>query len=135
MAKMRNQTDADAIRIVNRYRQAGTAEVESVLNEYLKLADEYERRGWARYGAPGWIDQLRSLCEARLAVFYKVRGDSEAYKTHVRRAIEHANRANPNSGHTEEDVCGLVERLDEANIQPKWRKELSTTTPATQSRL
>src|SRR3954469_18100928 len=83
MARMKKQTDADVIRMVNRYQQAGTAEVETVLKDYLTLADDYERKGWARYGAPGWIDELRSLCEARLAVFYKAVGNVEAYQTHV----------------------------------------------------
>jgi hypothetical protein len=124
MAKMKKQTDADVIRIVSRYRQAGTAEVEVVLKEYLALADEYERRGWARYGAPGWIDELRSNCEARLAVFYRAVGNREAYQTHVRSAIAHRKRANPDVPYTEEGVCGLVERLDEVHIQPRWHKEV-----------
>lgn len=49
MAKMKKQTDSDAIRIVACYKQAGIAQVESVLKDYLVFADDYERRGWARY--------------------------------------------------------------------------------------
>ena len=45
MARMRKQTDADVMRMVNRYRQAGTAEVEIVLKDYLALADDYEGKG------------------------------------------------------------------------------------------
>src|SRR5262245_33168178 len=120
MRKMDKQTGADAIRIVSRYRQAGTGEVEVVLKDYLALADDYEQKGWARYGAPGWIDDLRSLCEARLAVFYKAVGSAAAYQAHVRRAIEYRKRINPNFTYTEEDICELAERLDDVNIQPRW---------------
>jgi len=130
MASMKKQTDADAIRMVSRYQQAGTAEVETVLKDYLALADHYERKGWAPYGAPGWIDELRSLCEARLAVFYQAIGNSEAYRTHVYRAIQHRKRVYPDNIYTEEDVCGMVVRLDDANIQPRWRNELSKPVPS-----
>ena len=133
MARMQKQTDADVITMVNRYRQAGTAEVETVLKDYLTLADDYERKGWARYGAPGWIDDLRGLCEARLAVFHKAVGNTEAYQIHVHRAIEHLKRVHPDVAYTEQGVCVGVMRLDDANIQPRWRKELSKRTPPDQS--
>ena len=127
MAQMKKQTDADVIKMVNRYKQAGVTEVDTVLNDYLALADEYERKGWGRYGAPGWIDELRGTCEARLAVFHKAIGNEAAYQTHVRRAIQQRKRAYPDIDYTEEDVCGWVERLDEVHIKPKWRDEVSRT--------
>jgi hypothetical protein len=125
MVKMRRQTDADVIRIVKQYKEAGVGEVEGVLNEYLALADDYERRGWGRYGAPGWIDELRSDCEARLAAFCKAVGKEDAYQLHARRAVADRKRANPNSTATAEDLCDFVERLDAANIQPRWRRDVA----------
>lgn len=130
MVRMKKQTDADVIRWVIRYRQAGTGEVEVVLKDYLALADEYERKGWARYGAPGWIDELRSICEARLAVFSKAVGNMEAYQMHVHRAIEHRKRVYPGTDCTGDDICGFVERLDDIHIQPRWRTELNKRAPS-----
>jgi hypothetical protein len=124
VARWKQKTDADVVAIVRRYQAANISEVETVLTDYLALADEYERSGWSRYGAPGWIDELRSNCEARLAVFYRALGNGEAYQTHLRRAIAHRKRAHPEHDYTEEDVCGCVENLDAANIQPNWRKQL-----------
>lgn len=128
MAKWNQQTGADVIEFVNRYRQAGTGEVETVLKDFLARGDEYDRLGWARYGAPGWIDEFRSNCEARLAVFHKVVGNIDAYQTHVRSAIAHLKRVHPDATYTEEDICGFVERLDEIHIKPQWRTELTNTT-------
>ena len=122
---MRRQTDADVIRIVKRYKEANVAEGTRVLNDYLALADDYERRGWERYGAPGWIDELRSDCEARLAVFYKALGRDGAYQAHVNRAIAFRKRVNPRSDATAADLCNFVDGLDAANIQPRWRSEVS----------
>ena len=130
MAKMKKQTDADVIRIVKRYKEAGVGEVEGVLNEYLALADDYERRGWGRYGAPGWIDELRSDCEARLAVFYKAVGKGDAYQMHASLAVADRKRANPKSTSTAEDLCEFVDKLDEANIQPRWRRDVAATKKA-----
>lgn len=47
---MKKQTDADVIRIVSRYRQAGIGEVEVVLKDYLALADEYGGGGGRAMG-------------------------------------------------------------------------------------
>lgn len=124
MANWKKQTDADSVRIVGRYKQAGVRDVEAVLNDYLGLADGYERRGWGRFGAPGWIDELRSNCEARLAVFYKATGKEDAYRSHVNRAIAFRTRAHPNTSCTADEVCGFVERLDALNIKPMWREEV-----------
>lgn len=128
MRKWNQQTGADAIEFVNRYRQAAPGEVETVLKDYLACGDEYERRGWARYGPPGWIDEFRSNCEARLAVFHKAAGNTDAYQIYVRRAIAHLKRVRPDTTYTEEDVCGFVERLDMIHIKPQWRTELTNTT-------
>jgi len=125
------KTDADVVAIVGRYREAKISQVESVFTDYLAMADDYERRGWSRYGAPGWIDELRSLCEARLAVFHKATGREDAYREHVRRAIAFRKRVNPDVDYTEEEVCGFVERLDSANIRPNWRRELGQQGGAT----
>ena len=59
----KHKTDADVVTFVRRYREAKLEDVEAVLRNYLAMADEYERREWRRYGAPGWIDELRSACE------------------------------------------------------------------------
>jgi hypothetical protein len=124
VARWKQKTDADVVAYVRRYQAANISEVETVLKDYLAMADEYERSGWSRYGAPGWIDELRSNCEARLAVFYKALGNEEAYQTHLRRAIAHRKRTHPERDYTEKDVCGFVESLDAANIRPTWRKQL-----------
>jgi hypothetical protein len=124
MAAWKKKTDADVVAIVGRYREAKVSEVETVIADYLALTDEYERRGWSRYGAPGWIDELRSLCEARLAVFYKATGREHEYREHVRRAIAFRKRVNQKADYTEEEICEAVERLDSGNIRPNWRKEL-----------
>ena len=124
LVEWKKKTDADVLVIVARYREAKISQVESVFADYLAMADEYERRGWSRYGAPGWIDELRSLCEARLAVFHKATGRQDAYREHVRRAIAFRKRVYPDGDHTEEEVCGFVERLDSANLRPSWRRQL-----------
>lgn len=139
MVKMRKKTDADVIRMVKRYKEAGVGEVEGVLNENLALADDYERRGWGRYGAPGWIDELRSGCEARLAVFYKAIGKDDAYQEHVSRAVMYRKRANKTANRNSnvdfnaaaKGLCEFVEKLDAAHIQPRWRRDVAAIkTPA-----
>jgi hypothetical protein len=133
MIKMKKKTDADVIRFIKSYKEAGVEEVEGVLNNYLALADDYERRGWGRYGAPGWIDELRSGCEARLAVFYKAVGKDDAYQGHVSRAITYRIRANRTANRKSnvdfdaaaKGLCELVEQLDATNIQPRWRRDVA----------
>lgn len=124
VGEWKQRTDADAVAIVQRYREAKISDVEAVLKDYLAMADEYEKRGWGRYGARGWIDDLRSLCEARIAVFCKATARDDAYREHVRRAIAFRKRVSPGIDYTEDEICAAVERLDSASIQPNWKKEL-----------
>lgn len=119
--------------MVSRYQAAGVNEVESVLNEFLALADDYERRGWGKLGAPGWINDLRGLCEARLAVYFEATGKRDLFQVHMGRALEHFKKVNPGVNPTEAGTREGIERLDAANIQPRWRTELSAGSAATSS--
>ena len=125
MARMSKKTGADAVSMARRYQQAPVSEVEACLNDYLALADEYERKGWGQYGAPGWIHELRGLCEGRLAAFHRAHGDPKSYHAHMDRALAHAKKANPGIDYVETDILERVERLDAANIPPNWRKQIS----------
>jgi hypothetical protein len=125
MARMEEKTGKDAVTMVQRYKQASAEQVETVLKDYLALADEYERRGWEQYGSPGWIENLRGLCEARLAVFHDALGRADLYGIHMQRAIAHFKRANPKPDYTDAGVRELIERLDVGNIQPRWRTIIS----------
>jgi hypothetical protein len=142
MAAMDKKTGEDAVTMVQRYKEASVAEVETVLKEYLVLANEYERRGWGQYGSPGWIENLRGLIEARLAVFHDALGRADLYGTHMQRALAHFKRADPKPDYTEAGVRELIERLDVGNIQPRWRNmirqpirsETNSTSPPAGSR-
>jgi hypothetical protein len=123
MARMSKKTGEDAVSMARRYQQAPVSEVEACLNDYLALADEYERRGWGKYGSPGWIHELRGLCEGRLAALHRALGNSKSYRAHMDRALAHTKKANPGTDYVETDILERVERLDAANIQPNWRKQ------------
>jgi hypothetical protein len=125
MARMRKKVDENVVRMVSRYQQASISEVEAALNDYLVLANDYERRGWSQYGSTGWIDDLRGLCEVRLALFKEAVGDTESYRFHMDRALAHMKKANPQVDYTEEGLRDGIERLDAVNIQPNWRKQLA----------
>jgi hypothetical protein len=128
MARAAEQKDRDEAVIVQRYKQASLSEVESVMNDYLAIADTYEQRGWAKYGPPGWIEYLRSLCEGRLAVFFKASGKPDLYKLHISRAVAHLRKRSPGVKGTDEEAAAqleeLVNGLDAKNIAPNWRKLL-----------
>jgi len=123
-AEMEQKVGQDHVMMVSRYQAAGVNEVESVLNEFLALADDYERRGWGKLGAPGWINDLRGLCEARLAVYFEATGKRDQFQVHMGRALEHFKKVNPGVNPTEAGTREGIERLDAANIQPRWRTEL-----------
>ena len=124
MAQMERKTGQDVVIMVQRYKEASVSQVEAVLNEYLALADDYEKRGWEKYGSPGWIEHLRAMCEGRLAVFYKATGKPELYRQHVDLAIAHLKKKRPGGEVTEEQVIALIDGLDSKNIDPNWRKEI-----------
>lgn len=128
MARAAEQKDRDAVMIVQRYKQASLSEVEPVLNDYLAIANGYEQRGWAKYGPPGWIEDLRALCEGRLAVFFKASGNQDLYKLHMSRAVAHLRKRSPGAKWTDEEAAAqleeLVNGLDTKNIEPNWRRVL-----------
>ena len=124
VAQWKQKVEADADAFVQRYQKAKLSEVETILKDNLAKADEYERRGWSRYGFPGWIDGLRSRTEARLAVFYKATGKDDAYREQLLRAVAHFKRSHPDRDRTEDEIYGSVERLDSEVIRVNWRKEL-----------
>ncbi len=128
MARAAEQKDRDETMIVQRYKRASLSEVEPVMNDYLAIADTYEQRGWAKYGPPGWIEYLRSLCEGRLAVFFKASGKPDLYKLHMSRAVTHLRKRSPEAKGTDEEAAAqledLVNGLDTKNIAPNWRKLL-----------
>lgn len=117
--------------MVSRYQAAGVMEVESVLNEFLALADGYERRGWGRYGAPGWIENLRGLSEARLSNFFDATGRPELSRLHLERAMVHFRRLDPKVAWTESGIREGIAGLDASNIQPRWWIELRAQAVAT----
>jgi hypothetical protein len=128
MARMDKETERDAVIMVQRYKEAQPSQVESVLNEYLTLTDGYERKGWGKYGKPGWIEYLRAMCEARLAVFCRANGSQEQYKIHMDRAVVHLRKRAPEAGGTDQEAAASLENLitglDTKNIDPNWRKQL-----------
>jgi hypothetical protein len=133
MARVAEQKERDEAMIVQRYKQASLPEVEAVLNDYLAIADTYERRGWAKYGPPGWIEYLRALCEGRLAVFFKASGKQDLYRLHMERAVAHLKKRSPGVVVADEQAATketaarleeLVNGLDIKNIDPNWRKQL-----------
>ena len=128
MARAAEQKERDEAMIVQRYKQASLSEVESVLNDYLALADTYEQRGWAKYGPPGWIEYVRALSEGRLAVFFKASGKQDLYSLHMDRAVAHLRKRSPEASGTDEEAAAqleeLVNGLDSKNIDPNWRKLL-----------
>jgi hypothetical protein len=126
---MQRKTGKDADVMVQRYKEASVSQVETVLRDYLALTDDYERRGWEKYGRSGWIDYLRAMCEARLAIFYKATGQPELYRQQMNHAITHLKTRYPDGSFTEEKIVKLIDGLDSANIQPKWRKEIAPLQP------
>ncbi|HWX19414.1 MAG TPA: hypothetical protein VN578_05845 [Candidatus Binatia bacterium] len=128
MARMDNETGRDAVLMVQRYKEASISQVEPVLNEYLALADGYEKRGWDKYGNPGCIEHLRAMCEGRLAVFFKASGKQDLYRLHMDRAVGHLRKRSPVASDTDQEVAAQIEELvnglDSKNIDPSWRKQL-----------
>jgi len=122
------QKARDEAMIVQRYKRASLSEVEGVLNDYLAISETYEQRGWGKYGPPGWIENLRALCEGRLAVFFKASGKPDLYRVHMDRAVAHLRKGNPGLSGTDQEAAVKIEEfikgLDINNIDPKWRKLL-----------
>ena len=125
---MDRETGQDAIVMTQRYKEASVSEVEPVLNQYLELADQYEKKGWEKYGKPGWIEDLRAICEARLAVFFKTSGEQDLYRLHLDRAVAHMRKLRPDILESDEELAASIEKrvngLDAENIDPEWRKDL-----------
>src|SRR6266571_2971785 len=121
MARMEKETGRDAVLMVQRYQEASISQVEPVLNEYLALADGYEKRGWDNYGQPGWIEHLRAMCEGRLAVFFKATGKQDLYGLHMDRAVGHLRKKNPGTSGTDQEAAAQLEEfvngLDTKNIE------------------
>ncbi len=130
-AQMEQKVGEDHVRMVSRYQAAGVMEVESVLNEFLALADGYERLGWGKYGAPGWIENLRGLNEARLSNLFDATGRPELSRLHLERALVHFRRLDPKVAWTESGIREGIAGLDASNIQPRWWTELRTQAVAT----
>ena len=86
MAQMERKTRQDANLMVQRYKEASVSQVEAVLNDYLALADDSEKRGWEKYGSPGWIEHHRAMCEGRLAVSWRG-GNFLGYRYLFRRLV------------------------------------------------
>ena len=137
-ARAVEQKDQDAAIFVQRYQDASLSQVEPVLNDYLAMADDYERRGWSKYGPPGWIEYLRALCEGRLAVFFKASGKQDLYKLHMDRAVAHLRKRSPGVLATNQEAAAwledLINRLDTKNINPNWRKILGQPASANRKR-
>ena len=123
--RIHEQIERDETAIVHRYQAARLSEVETVLKDYLALADRYETNGWGQHAKPGFVERLRGLTEGRLAVFYNALGKPELYRTHMNLALDHLRKSGQDGQYTDEGVRELVDRLDAANIQPAWRNEVS----------
>jgi len=107
------------------YANASTSQVEAVLYHQLALTDDYEKRGWAKYGRRGWPVYKRAMAEGRLAVFYKATGKMDDYQLHIGHAIEHLRSITPSGkADTSERIERFINGLDDLNIAPRWKKEL-----------